>query len=139
MNLKLIPLDCDDVILFANDAYKVSRLKEIIERQIRGKLQRRMYESSSLEPGASMLEFLSQISLGKQVINLMEVQHHYMIHCQILKVGSQGWERGKLRIEVCTSPINSHLNQIYLEFAPEEIVEYDPLLEEICKIIQSEK
>ncbi|RAM48268.1 KGK family protein [Mastigocladus laminosus UU774] len=135
MNEKIIPLDCDDVILLGKDTFKVSRLKELIEKQIRHRLQRRVYESNSLEPGVSMLELFNLISLGEHHIKLSEIQFNYVINCQVLRISSEGWRKGKLNIEVCILSLNPNLNQIYLEFHPEEFIEYDSLLDDICKII----
>lgn len=135
MNDKIIPLDCDDVVLLGKDTFKVSRLKELVEKLIRHRLQRRVYESNSLEPGVSMLELFNLISLGEHHIKLSEIQFNYAINCQILRIGSEGWQKGKLNIEVCILSLNPNLNQIYLEFYPEEFIEYDSLLDDICQII----
>ncbi|MFB2770908.1 KGK domain-containing protein [Pelatocladus sp. BLCC-F211] len=63
------------------------------------------------------------------------MQFNYVINCQVLRIGSEGWRKGKLNIEVCILSLNPNLNQIYLEFHPEEFIEYDSLLDDICKII----
>ncbi|MFQ4146390.1 KGK domain-containing protein [Chlorogloeopsis sp. ULAP02] len=135
MTDKFIPLDCDDVVLLGKDTFKVSRLKDLVEQHIKQRLQRCVYESNSLEPGVSIVELFSLISLAEHQINLNEIQYNYSINGYILRIGSQGWQKGKLKIEVCISVIDSNLNQVYLEFHPEEIIEHDPLLDDIYKIL----
>ncbi|ARV61633.1 KGK family protein [Nostocales cyanobacterium HT-58-2] len=140
MNEKFIPLECDDdVILLDKDSFKVSRLKELIEEEIRNKLQQHIYEYTSLYPGVSMLEFLSKLSIGQKKINLREIQHNYVTECQLLKVGGYSWQKGKLKIQICTSSVTPYHNKLYLEFCPDEPTEQDFLLDEICKIIHTEK
>ncbi|BAY44606.1 hypothetical protein SAMD00079811_22070 [Scytonema sp. HK-05] len=140
MNEKFTPLECDDdVILLEKDSFMVSRLKELIEEEIRNKLQQHIYEYTSLYPGVSMLEFLSKLSIGQKKINLKEIQHNYVTECQLLKVGGHCWQKGKLKIQICTSSVTPYHNQLYLEFCPEQPVEHDFILDEICKIVQSDK
>jgi hypothetical protein len=135
MTDKFIPLDCDDVVLLGKDTFQVSRFKDLIEQHIRQRLQRCIYEPSSLEPGVSISELFSLISLGEHKIQLNEIQYNYSINSYVLRIGSQGWQKGKLKIEVCISSIDPNLNQVYLEFHPEEIIEQDPLLDDIYKIL----
>ncbi|WP_290880761.1 KGK domain-containing protein [Fischerella sp.] len=135
MSDKIIPLDCDDVVLLGNDTFKASRLKELVDKQIRQRLHRCVYESNSLEPGVSIFELFNLISLSEHHIKLREIQYKYVINCQVLRIGSQGWQKGKLNIEVCILSLDPNLNQIYLEFYPEEAIEYDPIFDDICKII----
>jgi hypothetical protein len=140
MDEKFTPLECDDdVILLEKDSFKISRLKELIEEEIRNKLQQHIYEYTSLYPGVSMLEFLSKLSIGQKKINLKEIQHNYVTDCQLLKVGGHAWQKGKLKIQIGTSSITPYQNQLCLEFCPDEPMEHDFLLDEICKIIQTEK
>lgn len=139
MEEKFIPLECDDVVLLGKDSFKVSRLKELVEEEIRNKLQQHIYEYTSLYPGVSMLEFLSKLSIGQKKINLREIQHNYVTESQLLKVGGHAWQKGKLKIQIGTSPVIPYQNKLYLEFCPDELTEHDFLLDEICKIIQSDK
>lgn len=140
MNEKFTPLECDDdVILLEKDSFKVSRLKELIEEEIRNKLQQHIYEYTSLYPGVSMLEFLSKLSIGQKKINLKEIQHNYVTDCQLLKLGGHSWQKGKLKIRICTSSVTPYHNQLYLEFYCDEPMEHDSLLDEICQIVQSDK
>ncbi len=136
MNDKFIPLDCDDVVLLGKDTFKASRLKELVEKHLRHKLQRRVYESNSFEPGISMLELFNLISLGEHHIKLSAIKYNYDIECHVLRIGSQAWQKGMLKIEVCMiSSVNPNFNQIYLEFYPDEPIDYDEIFDDISKIL----
>ncbi|GAB1541522.1 hypothetical protein NUACC21_41930 [Scytonema sp. NUACC21] len=139
MNDKFIPLDCDDdVVLLGKDSFTVNRLKELIEEEIRNKLQQNIYEYTSLYPGVSMLEFFSKLSIGQKKINLMEIQHHYVTNCQILRVGGYGWQKGKLKIQMGISMFNQHQSQVALAFSSDEPNDQEQLMDEIYKIVQSD-
>ncbi|MBP5976407.1 KGK family protein [Brasilonema sp. CT11] len=139
MNENFTPLECeDDVVLIGKDSFKVCRLKEVIEEEIRNKLQQHIYEYTSLYPGVSMVEIFRKLSIGQKKINLMEIQHNYVTDCQILRVGGYGWQKGQLKMKICISVINHNQNELNLEFCPDEPTEQESLMDEICKIIQSE-
>ncbi|MDJ0737988.1 MAG: KGK domain-containing protein [Nostocaceae cyanobacterium] len=135
MKDKIIQLECDDVILLGKNAFQVSRFKELLHQQIQCNLQQYVHEYNNSETGFSILDLLNLISLKQHNLILSEIQHHYVTNCQILKVYSQGWQTGKLKIEIRISTLQSHLNQIDFEFYPDESTEYESLLEDISKIL----
>ncbi|MEA5595547.1 KGK domain-containing protein [Rivularia sp. UHCC 0363] len=134
MNNNFILLECDDVVLLGEDTLKASRIQQLVEENIQEKLQRHIYEYNSFHPGASMLEFFGNIPIGKTKIRLTEIKQQYITDCQVLRSSGQGWENGKLKIEIRVFPGNNYENQIYLGFIPEEPIEYEALLDEICHI-----
>ena len=137
MQNNFIPIDSDDVILIEDDAFKVSKLKRIIELQIQRQLNIKTYEENSLEPVNSVLQNLSKLTLNKNKIRLAEINLCYTNQCQILKVGSSGWELGEINIKVFIYPFQPHTNQVDMIFIPEpeDAKEYDALLEDILKIV----
>lgn len=135
MNGNLILLEGDDVVLLGEDTFKVSRIEELVEENIQNKLRRRIYQDNSFNPGASMLEFFGDISIGKTKIDLAEIKHEYITNCQVLRIGGQGWLKGKLKIAVRVFPVDNNHKQVYLGFIPDEPVEYEAVLDEICQII----
>lgn len=137
MNENLILLEGHDVVLLGEDTFKVSKIERLIEDNIQDKLQRRVYQKNSFNPGASMLEFFGDISIGKTKIDLAEIKHEYITNCQVLRIGGQGWEKGKLKIGIRILPVNNYENQIYLGFIPEEPIEYEAVLDEICQIVSN--
>ena len=140
MQNTFIPLDSDDVILIEDDAFKVSKLKRLIELQVQRQLNRRIHEENSLEPGTSVLQNLSKLTLNKNKIRLAEMNYCYTNECQILKVGSSGWQQGEINIKVFVSPLQPHTNQVDITFIPEpeDAKEYDALLEDILKIVSED-
>ena len=133
MNDNLILLEGDDVVLLGEDTFKVSRIEQLVEEHLQDKLQRRIYQDNSFNPGASMLEFFSDISIGKTKIDLAEIKHEYITNCQVLRISGQGWLKGKLKIGVRVFPVDNYDKQVYLGFIPDEPIEYEAVLDEICQ------
>ena len=140
MQNTFIPLDSDDVILIEDDAFKVSKFKRLIELQIQRQLNIKIYEENTLETGNSVLQNLSKLTLNKNKVRLVEMNYCYTNQCQILKIGSSGWERGEINIKVFISPLQPHINQVDIIFIPEpeDAREYDALLEDILKIVSED-
>ncbi|CDN12782.1 hypothetical protein RintRC_7263 [Richelia intracellularis] len=115
-------------------------MKRIIELQIQRQLNIKTYEENSLEPVNSVLQNLSKLTLSKNKIRLAEINLSYTNQCQILKVGSSGWERGEINIKVFIYPFQPHTNQVDMIFIPEpeDAKEYDALLEDILKIVSED-
>ncbi|MGB3654753.1 MAG: KGK domain-containing protein [Rivularia sp. (in: cyanobacteria)] len=135
MNGNFIVLESDDVVLLGEDTFKVNRIEQLVEENFQQKLQRHIYEYNSFHPGASMLEFFSSIPIGKKKINLAEIKHEYIQNCQVLRSSGQGWEKGKLKIEIRILPANNYDNQIDLTFLPDEPIEYEAFLDDIFQIV----
>ena len=143
MSDNFILLESDDVVLLGEDTFKISKIEQLIEQNIREKLQRHIFEYNSFHPGASMLEFFNSIPIGKIKIDLAEIKHEYIKDCQVLRSSGQGWQKGKLKVEIRILPAsqnssqnyNQNYNQIYLKFIPDEPIEYEAFLDEICQIV----
>ncbi|MBD1809972.1 KGK family protein [Microcoleus sp. FACHB-SPT15] len=117
MNTMFEPLESDDdVILLDNDAFTVSRLKDLLKQQI----NKRFTENQNI----FSINFFT-LPIGHEVkIELNDIQLCNLSRdCKLLKVGSKGWQKGKLRIQVdkkILHPHQSHETQISLEFCPDE-------------------
>ena len=139
MSDNFILLESDDVLLLGEDTFKVSKIEQLIRQNIKEKLQRHIYEYNSFHPGASMLEFLSSIPICKTKIDLAEIKHEYIKNCQVLRSSGQGWEKGKLKVEIQILPGNNYDNQndnqIKLKFIPDEPIECEAFLDEIFQIV----
>ncbi|CCH65884.1 hypothetical protein RINTHM_14270 [Richelia intracellularis HM01] len=140
MQNNFISLDSDDVILIDDNAFKVSKLKMLIEQQLQGQLNRRIYNENSLESGASILQTLSNLTLNSNQISLAEMNYLYTNQCQILKINNSGWQKGKINIKVFVSPLQPHTNKVDIVFIPEleNAKEYDALLEDMFKILSED-
>ena len=137
MNPKFTLLDCDDdVILLEKDTFTVRRFKELSNNEIRNKLNYSIYERSTKQPGANINNFFSRISLSGQDISLSEIQFNSIKDCQILKIGGKGWQKGKLKINVCISPQGRNLDKVCLEFCPDEQIEQESPLDDIRRLVE---
>ncbi|MBV6623695.1 MAG: KGK family protein [Rivularia sp. (in: Bacteria)] len=135
MNDNFILLESDDVVLLGEDTFKVSQIEQLIQKNIKEKLQRHIYEYNSFHPGASMLEFFNSIPIGKTNIDLAEIKHEYIQNCQVLRINGRGWEKGKLKIEIIILPTNNSDKQVYVKFIPDEHMECEAFLDEIFQIV----
>jgi hypothetical protein len=137
MNSKFTPLDCDDdVILLERDTFTVDRLKELSNQAIINKLNYSMNGGISNKYSTSALDFFSSLSLGEQKISFSEIQFNYLKDCQILKIGGKGWQKGKLKINICISPNAINPDKVCLEFCPDEQIEPESPLDDIRKLVE---
>lgn len=111
----------DDVLLLDRDTFTVRRFKELLEREIDTKLK-----TTRNEQGSPLFDInFCILSIGSEVkILLNDIQWcNSPRDCQLLKVGSQGWQKGKLRIQVDTKILfsrDSNKIHICIEFCPDE-------------------
>jgi hypothetical protein len=137
---RFIPLDCDDdVVLLEKDTFKISRLKELVKREIRKKLQYMIYNSQTQMPGGYIPGFLSAINVGEERIQFREITFNSFKNCQILQIAGKGWQKGKLKIQISIDPNDENRDKIYLEFCPDEPNEPESPLDDIRKRIQAEQ
>jgi len=117
MNTIFEPLESDDdVILLDNDTFTVSRLKDLLKQQI----NKRFTENQNI----FSINFFT-LPIGYEVkIELNDIQLCNLSRdCRLLKVGSKGWQKGKLKIQVDKKILHLHQSnetQIGLEFCPDE-------------------
>ncbi|BAB72971.1 KGK domain-containing protein [Anabaena sp. FACHB-709] len=101
MDNRKILLDSDDVILIGYDAFKVSRLKELIVGQIRSKWDKGTYNQATQKFDGYVRDLLRNISLGdNQYIPIKEIEYKLSIQCQVLKVGNKSWKTGQININI---------------------------------------
>jgi hypothetical protein len=138
MKNKFIPLDCgDDVVLFEKDTFKVSRLRELVIRQIIYKWRQEICTYKTQLAENSVGSLFGSISAGDESIPFSEVQLNAVKNCQVLKIGGEGWQKGKLKIRISIYPNSSKVNNLYLEFYPDESIETDLPVNNINKMIQT--
>ncbi|HYW20410.1 MAG TPA: KGK domain-containing protein [Nodularia sp. (in: cyanobacteria)] len=137
MNNKFTLLDCDDdVVLFEKDTFKINRLKDLAKNYIRNILQQLSYDNQGKYLGKSILDNFKNIAIGKHKITSNEFRYSYTTTCQLLKIGSQGWQQGTLKIQVFISPLGEQLDEVLLEFAPDQVHEMESCLDDLRKQIQ---
>ena len=132
-----IYLDCDDdVVLFEKDTFKVSRLKELMIREVRKKFQMNIYDFENKCRGLFIPQFLKTITIGEENLNFDYIKFENTRDCQILQINNKGWHKGKLNIEICISPDNK-LDKVNLEFFPEQPLKAESPLDDIREMIQA--
>ncbi|HYX14451.1 MAG TPA: KGK domain-containing protein [Nostoc sp.] len=124
MKNKFIPLDCgDDVILFENDTYKVSKLRELVIRQFIKKWRQEICTYKTQINNDSVGSLFGSISAGNESIPFSEIKLNAVRDCQVLKVDGKGWQKGKLEIKIFIYPNSHKPNNVCLEFHPHEPLE----------------
>ncbi|MEG5045856.1 KGK domain-containing protein [Microcoleus sp. B4-C1] len=108
MNDKFQPLDRDDdVLLFdKNNTFTVGKLKDLISKEFQEKFlisyqKKPSYRGDSYEERTDIKSELSTISFDSGGFICSEIQWKCIkaVNCKLLKVGSGGWQEGKLRMQ----------------------------------------
>ncbi|MEH1937585.1 MAG: KGK domain-containing protein [Nostoc sp.] len=142
-------LDFDaDVLLFNKDTYMVSRFKELISENSRQKFSTKLDNANVTVSGMFSQLCINEVNFKAE--NITWKSSTEGINCQVFKVGSSGWQSGKLRIKVSTEIITpltttpsivregGKLNiTVVLEFYPDNPNESESPLDDLRKIIQA--
>jgi hypothetical protein len=121
MNDLFKPLDSDnDVLTLDKDTFTVGRLKELVAEEIRMKFVNTQVTHND-RTDRLYSQDLWTISIGRESnLGLKNIQFREVsLNCQLLKVGSQGWQKGKLRTQVCVE-VSQLKIEVSLEFSPDE-------------------
>ncbi|AFY34747.1 KGK domain-containing protein [Calothrix sp. PCC 7507] len=129
MEDKFKPIECNDgdVIEFGNNTYKIDRFIKAVHQSCNASLGYQLHQE-----------------LNKQRININSSSFNACfgeskgIDCQILKLGSKTWKKGKLRFQVSVEfyiedDINTEKNQY------SEITELESPLDDLRRIINEDK
>lgn len=135
----------DDVLLFDSDTFTVAKLKDLIKNEMKVRflekfiaqkindlqyvIKRELFHIKSLPSGPSGSWWLTEIQLNS-----------FPRECKLLKVGSQGWEKGKIRILTYIEEEEvPAVIEVNLEFCPDKPDESLSILDELDEIRQSEE
>ena len=119
----------DDVLLFNESTFMVRRLKELVASNFRDMLQPPAYDKS-------MLFWIKHLRISEgteRIITGGELKWNSPqegIDCQVLKIGSKGWQKGKLKIEV-NKNIKSEETEASIKFCADEPPEQKSPLDDI--------
>ena len=111
----------DDVLLLGKATFTVRHLKELVASKFDYMLFSLEAEKDSRKQ--SIYYWMQSLSINEETkimggdINWKSPQEG--IDCQILKIGSKGWQNGKLKIEVNRS-FQSGETQTSIKFCPDE-------------------
>ncbi|MHC5934755.1 KGK domain-containing protein [Nostoc sp.] len=123
MKNKFIPLECgDDVISFEKDAFQVSKLRELVIREIVNKWRQKICNYKAQISDASVGSLFGSISARDESIAVSEFQLNAIKDCQFLQSG-KNWQKGKLKISIYIYPNSHNSNNVCLEFYPDEPIE----------------
>ncbi|MEG3938284.1 KGK domain-containing protein [Microcoleus sp. S36b_A3] len=109
----------DDVLLLGKATFTVRRLKELAARQFRKILDIRI-KDGMVDFSYMMREL--QINEETQIMggNINWKTSQQGIDCQLLKIGSKGWQKGKIQIEINGGLEFSGKTQTSIKFFPDE-------------------
>ncbi|MCC3530939.1 MAG: KGK family protein [Microcoleus sp. PH2017_22_RUC_O_B] len=122
----------DDVLLLNNkDTFTVQRFKELVGIKFDRILGLYVESESGREYIRLSMQNLSideEIKIGGGDINWNSREEG--MSCQVLKVGSKGWKKGKIKIEV-NHNLQSYKTQVSIKFCPDELREEKSPLDDI--------
>ena len=133
MNVNFKTLDCDtDILLIEKDTFTVQRFKELMGQ----KLAKNLQEQIPITQQRMVFKLLYDCSIGGLDLKVNKGQWIFPpegMDCQILKIGSQGWQKGKLRVKASLtfSDYGEVKVQITCEFCPDEPAESESLFDDI--------
>ncbi len=122
----------DDVLLFEEATFMVRRFKELAASKF-SKIVEIYVEMGGYSP-RKMMDWMSELCINEETkiiggdINWKSPQEG--IDCKILKIGSKGWQKGKLKIKVNRS-FHSGQTQTYIKFCADEPLEQKSPLDDI--------
>lgn len=81
----LLESNDDDVILFEQETFKVSRLKELLSKEIETKLNQALYvaQHQAHQNGTTITSTFRQVSISLENLNVDKIQvnfHHFPVH-----------------------------------------------------------
>lgn len=121
---EFISLDDDDAILLEREILKVSRLKHLINEEIKTKLSHYVYDQKKEQRAHYTVKTsLIGVAIVGEYISFTDIQFNSVKDCQILKVGGNGWQKGKLKINISIAPKGNNPNPVSLEFYPDVPIE----------------
>ncbi|MDQ2097929.1 MAG: KGK domain-containing protein [Tychonema bourrellyi B0820] len=122
----------DDVLLLGKATFTIRHLKELATSKFHYMLFSLKAEKESQKQ--SIYYWMTELCINEETkimggdINWNSPQEG--IDCQILKIGSKGWQKGKVQIEV-NKNIKSGETQTSIKFCPDEPLEQKSPLDDI--------
>ncbi|MEG3847154.1 KGK domain-containing protein [Microcoleus sp. herbarium19] len=121
----------DDVLLLGQATFTVRRLKELVRSQLNEILEINGESKSRRE---SIRRWMTNLRLNEETIisggDINWNSPKQGIYCQLLKIGSQGWQKGKIKIEIYQD-LNSWETQTSIKFCADEPLEQKSPLDDI--------
>ncbi|NEU80855.1 KGK domain-containing protein [Nostoc sp. UIC 10630] len=126
MKNKFILLECgDDVICLEKDTFKVSKLRELVIREIVSKWRQEICTYKTKINNDLVGSLFSSISARDEFIPFSEIKLNAVKDCQVLKIDGNGWQKGKLEILIFIYPNSHKPNNVCFEFYPDEPIKIE--------------
>jgi KGK domain len=132
----------DDVLLLGQATFTVRRFKELAASKF-DKIVLHKYAAETGHRGQSIIDWIKYLSIDEET-RIMGGDISWKlpqkgIDCQILKIGSKGWQKGKLQIEINKSLQSVEIHktllpgktQVCIKFCPDELPEQKSPLDDI--------
>ncbi len=133
-NFCLQNCDEDDVLSFGDDTFKVSKFKRAVKGAFGNSLGSQLY---------SQLNSYHGIKIDGAILAPKGVDEPYArwfndgIDCEILQIGSKGWQKGKVRIKLSVEfYVEEDSEQLVSE--PSEISQPESPLDDLRQMINQE-
>ncbi|MEG3844965.1 KGK domain-containing protein [Microcoleus sp. herbarium14] len=123
----------DDVLLLGQATFTVRRFKELASSKL-NKIMLDTFVAETNQHLRRIIDWIQYLSINEETkimggdINWKSPQEG--IDCQILKIGSKGWQKGKLQIEI-NQTLQSWQTQVCIKFCPDEPPEQKSPLDDI--------
>ena len=129
------PLDCDDdVLLFDKETFTVGIFKELLKEDFKSKFNIAVLLNAHRSHTQIIKDTLKNMSVGKGSFQLADICWKSTNQdCQILRIGSKGWQKGKIRFQVGFTYSDS-TSEVYLEFCPDEPTEVESPLDDLRQL-----
>ncbi|MEK0195594.1 KGK domain-containing protein [Microcoleus anatoxicus] len=112
----------DDVLLFNKATFTVRRFKELALSKFQ-KILNKACVAESNQHEKSIIQWMTELQIDEETIiyggNINWNTPQEGIDCQILKIGSKGWQKGKLQIEI-NKKFKAGRTQVCINFCPDE-------------------
>jgi hypothetical protein len=113
-------VESDDVLLFGEETFTVAKFVKLLTQDFRQKNNP-----------------LYHLGAGQVQMKLDESKwHSQSLDCQLLKVGSKGWQKGKIKSKFSFFPEESSDEKIvvYFEFSPDEPLQPESPLDDLREL-----
>ncbi|MEG3871961.1 KGK domain-containing protein [Microcoleus sp. Z1_B5] len=122
----------DDVLLLGQATFTVGRFKQLAGSNFQKMLLTNAPETNQRHK--AIIQWMTEVQINEETkirggeINWNSPQEG--IDCQILKIGSKGWQKGKLQIAINTN-LHPGKQQVCIKFCPDEPAKQKSPLDDI--------
>jgi hypothetical protein len=124
----------DDVLLFDEATFLVRRFKNLTASKFSKILEAYVVGANNHGGNKQVIECMNELRINEKIIiygsEINWKSPKEGIECQVLKIGSKGWQKGKVKIEV-NEDLQLGKTQVCIKFCPDEPPEQKSPLDDI--------